>query len=407
MTTATTATTTGPAGPAGAPDGGGDGGGPPTGASTGLAGLGHRLGRRRGWIAPAAVLLILLTLPYSALNIPLLLDGPVNSAGSLQLFALCLLFGGLALSYDLLFGRTGLLSFGHALYIAGGAYGTQLAMSEWGMTLVPAALTVVVLGSVAACLLGAISLRTLALGGVGFAMVTLAFAQAGSIWVQRNPGGLTGGEEGLPLLAEAIPDAFIGVNNTVNLYWLALGYLVLTAAVVWTAAASPAGKVWQAVRDNEQRVSVLGRDPFRHKLGVFVLASALALLGGVVYLVVTAGVTPHASTPEFTLTLLVMVVLGGAGTRWGPVIGGVLFIYLDHRLGALGVSDAVESLPHALSAPLAEPLVVLGILFVLAVYLVPGGLAQAGWRPARRRKRAAAATASGPEATNSPEGSTR
>uniref|UniRef100_UPI0037DCDA31 branched-chain amino acid ABC transporter permease n=1 Tax=Streptomyces sp. YIM 98790 TaxID=2689077 RepID=UPI0037DCDA31 len=347
--------------------------------------LPRRLRAHRSRIGTAAVLLLLLTLPYSALDIPVLLDGPVNSAGSLQLFALCLVFAGLALSYDLLFGRTGLLSFGHALYIAGGAYGTQLAMSELGLGLVPAALLTLAAGSAAACLLGAVSLRTLALGGIGFAMVTLAFAQAGSIWVQRNPGGLTGGEEGLPLRADAVPDAFIGVANTVNVYWLALGYLVLTAAVAWTAAASPAGRVWQAVRDNEQRVSVLGRDPFRFKLGAFVLASALALLGGSVYLVVTGGITPGASTPDFTLTLLVMVVLGGAGTRWGPVIGGILFVYLDHRLGALGVSDAVAGLPEWLSAPLSEPLVVLGILFVAAVYLFPGGLTQAGHALRRRR----------------------
>lgn len=341
--------------------------------------------RRPAWLVPAAVLLVLLTLPYSALDVPVLLDGPVNSPGSLQLFALCLVFAGLALSYDLLFGRTGLLSFGHALYIAGGAYGAQLAMTELGLPLLPAALLTVVAGSAAACLLGALSLRTLALGGIGFAMVTLACAQAGYIWVSRNPGGLTGGEEGLPLHAEAVPGVFIGVGNTVNVYWLALAYLVVTAAVAWTAAASPYGKVWQALRDNEQRVAVLGRDPFRHKLGVFVLASALALLGGVVHLVVTSGVTPHAADAQLTLTLLVMVVLGGAGTRWGPVIGGALFVYLDHRLGALGVSDAVESLPTALAAPLSEPLVVLGLLFVLAVYLAPGGLSRLGGTLGRKR----------------------
>ncbi|RBM14406.1 branched-chain amino acid ABC transporter permease [Streptomyces sp. PT12] len=319
-----------------------------------------------------------LTLPYSAIDVPLLLDGPVNSAGSLQLFALCLVFAGLALSYDLLFGRTGLLSFGHAPWIAGGAHGTQLAMERLDMTLLPAAALTLTAGTAAACLLGAISLLPLALGGIGFAMVTLAFAQAGSIWVERNPGGLTGGEEGLSLDADAVPSLFVGIGNTVNVYWLALGYLALVAALVWAATASPVGKVWQAIRDNEQRVSVLGRDPFLHKLGAFVLASALALLGGVVHLLVTSGATPETSTAEFTLSLLVMVVLGGAGTRWGPVIGGALFIWLDHRLTALGVSDAVAGLPEPLAAPLSEPLVVLGALFVIAVYAAPGGLAALG-----------------------------
>lgn len=316
--------------------------------------------RWRPYALPALVLLVLAVLPYSALDIPVLFDGPLNSPGSLQLIALCLVFAGFALGYDLMFGRTGLLSFGHALYIAGGAYGAQLAMTELNLSLVPAALLTLVLGSLAATVLGAISLRTLALGGIGFAMVTLAFAQAGAIWVERNPGGLTGGEEGLPLHTDGVPDALLGVSNTVNVYWVALAYLAVVAAIVWTATASPVGKVWQGVRDNEQRVAVLGRDPFRYKLGAFVLASALALLGGIVHLLVTAGATPHSSTPEFTLTLLVMVVLGGAGTRWGPILGGVLFTYLDQRLPSWGIGS--------------EPMLILGTLFVVAVYVVPGGL---------------------------------
>ncbi|MCK1798408.1 branched-chain amino acid ABC transporter permease [Streptomyces sp. XM4193] len=316
--------------------------------------------RWRPYAVPAVVLVVLALLPYSALEIPVLFDGRLNSPGSLQLIALCLVFAGLALGYDLMFGRTGLLSFGHALYIAGGAYGTQLAMTELGLGLLPAALLTLVLGTLAAVVLGAISLRTLALGGIGFAMVTLAFAQAGAIWIERNPGGLTGGEEGLPLHTAGVPEAFVGVANTVNVYWLALAYLALVAAVVWSATASPVGRVWQALRDNEQRIAVLGRDPFRHKLGAFVLASALALLGGIVHLLVTAGATPHSSTPEFTLTLLVMVVLGGAGTRWGPIVGGVLFTYLDQRLASWGIGS--------------EPMLILGTLFILAVYVAPGGL---------------------------------
>ncbi|MEV0185186.1 branched-chain amino acid ABC transporter permease [Streptomyces sp. NPDC050625] len=328
------------------------------------------LRRGRTVLAPAAVLLVLLLLPFSALNIPVLLDGPVNSPGSLQLFALCLLFAGLALSYDLMFGRTGLLSFGHALYVAGGAYGTQLAMTHLGLALLPAALLTLVAGTALAVLIGAVSLRSVALGPIGFAMVTLAFAQAGAIWVERNPGGLTGGEEGLTLSTEGVPATLVGVQNTVNVYWLALGYLALVATVVWTATARPIGRTWQGIRDNEQRVAVLGRSPFAYKLAAFTLASALAVLGGALHLLVTEGATPRTSTPDFTLTLLVMVVLGGSGTRWGPVVGGVLFTYLDQRLPGwhLGV----------------EPMLVLGTLFVVAVHVAPGGLAA----PGRRRKSA-------------------
>ncbi|CAL9626266.1 branched-chain amino acid ABC transporter permease [Streptomyces sp. enrichment culture] len=315
----------------------------------------HRL---RPLALPVALLAVLALLPYSSLSIPFLLDGPVNSPGSLQLLALCLVFGALATGYDLMFGRTGLLSFGHALYIAGGAYGTQLAMSELGLTLLPAALLTLFLGTLTAVVLGAISLRTLALGGVGFAMVTLAFAQAGAIFTERNPGGITGGEEGLPLHTETIPEALQGVANTANLYWLALGYLALVTAIVWTATHRPAGRLWQAIRDNEPRVSVLGRNPFTHKLAAFTLASALAVLGGICHLLVTAGATPHTTTPEFTLTLLVMAVLGGSGTRYGPLVGGILFTYLDQRLAQLNLG--------------IEPMLILGTLFILAVLFKTG-----------------------------------
>jgi branched-chain amino acid transport system permease protein len=327
--------------------------------------------RLRPWL-PLVALVVLAILPYSTLQLPGVFDGPLNAPGTLQLLAICLVFGGLAAGYDLLFGRTGLLSFGHALYFAAGVYGTDILISKAGFPLWQAALFAVAGGAILAALLGAIALRTV---GIAFAMVTLAFAQLGAILVARDFGGLTGGEEGLPLDVTGVPDMFVGVANTVNLYWLAVIYLTLVVFVVHRVCSSPTGRVLAGLRDDERRVGVLGLDPYRYKLVAFTLSGTLAAAGGVVYLLIVGGASPHVTTSHFTLSLLVMVVLGGPGTRWGPVLGGALYMYLDHRLTAFGTSSLVDALPAVLSKPLSQPLFVLGTLFILAVYFFPGGLA--------------------------------
>ncbi|WP_406015065.1 branched-chain amino acid ABC transporter permease [Streptomyces sp. NBC_00984] len=340
---------------------------------------------RRWW--PAAALLVLALAPYSALPLPGLLDGPLGSPGSLQLLATCLLFGALATGYDLLLGRTGLLSFGHALYFAAGSYATNMFLLEAGLPFAVSALLGVGCGVALALVLGSVSLRVT---GIGFSMVTLAFAQAGSILVSRNPGGLTGGEEGRAAPAELLPSGLVGIEHTANLYWLALAYLVLTLAVVHRAVNSPTGRVWEGIKENERRVEVLGLKPYGFKLTAFVLAGALAALGGLVHLLLTGGSTPQTTTSDFTLSLLVMVVLGGSGTRWGPMAGGILYTWADHRLGDLAGSGAVADLPAVLRVPLSQPLFLLGVLFVAVVHLLPGGLARLPSRLKAVRRRSAA-----------------
>ncbi|MFG2063163.1 branched-chain amino acid ABC transporter permease [Micromonospora sp. NPDC048871] len=321
---------------------------------------------------PLVVLVVALILPYSTLHLPGLFEGALNSPGTLQLLAVCLVFGGLAAGYDLLFGRTGMLSFGHALYFAAGVYGTDILITRAGLPLWQAAPLAIVGGTILAALVGAVALRTV---GIAFAMVTLAFAQVGAILVARDFGGLTGGEEGLPLDVTGVPAGLVGVANTVNLYWLALAYLVVVVFVVHRVSGSPTGRVLAGVRDDERRIGVLGLDPYRFKLVAFTLAGGLAAAGGVVYCLIVGGASPHITSSELTLSLLVMVVLGGPGTRWGPVLGGILYMYLDHRLVSVGSSGAVDALPAFLSRPLSQPLFVLGTVFILAVYFFPGGLA--------------------------------
>ena len=340
---------------------------------------------RRAWnvAIPLVLLGVFAVVPLLSLDLPVLFGGPLDSPGTLGLLALCLTFAGVALTYDLLFGYTGLLSFGHALYFALGVYLTTIALTKWEWGLAQTLLVVVGAGILVPLALGAISLRV---GGIAFAMVTLAFAQAGQVLVQKNPDGLTGGEEGLGLNFEPIPDFLIGVLNTKNVYWLALGYTAFVFVVVRWAVNSSPGHVLQAIRENERRVEVIGLQPFQFKLLAFVLASFLATIGGVVWLLVLGtGASPQVTTASFTLTLLVMVVIGGAGTRYGALLGGFLYTLADQRLGTLAGSTRIDELPTVLSTPLSEPLFILGTLFILLVFFVPGGLASLGPRLRRAR----------------------
>ncbi|MGO4689328.1 branched-chain amino acid ABC transporter permease [Glaciibacter sp. 2TAF33] len=328
-------------------------------------------------IIGAAFVVLAAMLPLLNIDIPGIFPGPSYTPGTLQLLAFAMVIAALALSYHLLFGLAGMLSFGHALFFAAGAYGLGILLrtADWlpaGESFVVAILFTLVLVGVLAVFVGSLSLRVT---GISFAMVTLAFAQAGSVLVRRNPGKLTGGDEGLTLDVSQVPDIFVGVLNTKNLYWLALAVLVVVYLVVLWVEKSRAGHVVAAARENELRVRVIGIRPYGVKLLIFVIAGCLAALAGMTYLLVQSGVSPRVATGDFTLTLLVIVVLGGVGYRWGAVLGAIVYTFLDQRLTALAGSDLIAGLPDVLRIPLSQPLFILGTLFILVVMFLPGGIA--------------------------------
>jgi len=314
----------------------------------------------------------LIALPWLGWKIPWLLPGATDRPGALQLMATCCAIAALALSYHLLFGVAGLLSFGHALYFAAGAYGVAILLDRPRWPLLAAVAVTVAGTAVLAGVVGVISLRV---SGISFAMVTLAFAQAGNVVVRRNPRRLTGGEEGLALETDRLPRQFIGVVNTRYLYWVALGVCVLVYVVVAWVEHSRGGHVAAASRENEQRVRVIGERPKVVQLVVYVVAGVLACAAGISYLLLQSGAASKITTADFTLTLLVMVVLGGVGSRWGAVVGAVAYTLADHRLGTLASSDAIDGLPGVLRVPLSQPLFILGAAFVLVVVFLPGGVA--------------------------------
>ena len=322
-------------------------------------------------------------LPMLNLSLPGILPTPTYMPGTLALLSLCMVFAALALSYNLLLGTSGMLSFGHALYFGAGAYGLGIALEHLGVPLWPGVFIALIGGMVIALATGAVSMRV---SGIPFAMVTLAFAQAGSVLVRRNS-DITGGEEGLGLNTDLVPDALVGVVNTRNLYWLTLAILVVVYLVALWVDKSRLGHLARATRENEQRVRVLGLSPFTVRLTVFVIAAVLASLAGIAYMLLQSDTVPRAVSADLTITILVMVVLGGVGFRWGAIVGGVLYTLLDQRLTVLAGSEAITGLPDVLRIPLSEPLFLLGALFILVVMFLPGGIAGTVDKLFRRRRR--------------------
>ena len=333
-------------------------------------------------VAGTALVVFMAVLPLLNISLPGILPTPTYLPGTLALLSLCMVFASLALSYNLLLGSAGMLSFGHALYFGAGAYGLGVTLEYLGVPLFPGVLVALIGGMVIALATGAVAMRV---SGIPFAMVTLAFAQAGSVLVRRNP-QVTGGEEGLSLPTEHVPDVLIGVVNTRNLYWLCLAVLVLVYLVTLWVDSSRLGHLARATRENEQRVQVLGLRPYTVKLVVFVIAAVLASLAGVAYMLLQSGTVPRAVSADLTITVLVMVVLGGVGFRWGAIIGGVLYTLLDQRLTVLAGSEAIAGLPDVLRIPLSEPLFLLGVLFILVVMFLPGGIAGTIDKAVRRRR---------------------
>ena len=320
-----------------------------------------------------ALALLLLILAIA----PMLGGNPLSKPGLQQTFAVAFIYGGLALTYDLLFGFTGLLSFGHAIYFGSGMYITCILINHSVAPWFIAMFFAVAITSFLAMLVGMASLRT---SGITFAMVTLAFGEAGHVIINRNFFNLTGGENGIALDATKVPQFWIGVINTKYLYWTALLILILVYAIIWWITESSAGRVFAALRDNELRVQVLGLDTQKFKLLSFVIAGGLASFLGVAMLLAAGSAAPRFADANLTIALLLMVILGGAVTRWGAVLGGIFYSISTTRMQDLTQQPFFKNLPKVIGGPLSEPTLTLGILFILVVMFAPGGLSGAYYK---------------------------
>lgn len=264
-----------------------------------------------------------------------------------------LIFGGLALSVDLLLGRTGLLPLGQALFFGLGAYVSALVLKHWGDSLWLALGMSLCVSAVAGLIGGLIAIRS---KGVYFALISFGLAQVVSkVVFNTRELGASDGIIGVPTAAilpgvtSGDPAAFF---LTVLLFVLAL-YLGLSYL-----GDTPFGRQLSAIRTNEHRVAFLGFDPWRYKLTAFVAAACIAGSSGALYPMLRGFVSPELMFFQVSGNAIINVIVGGAGTLIGPLYGSALLTVLRSVAGSYT----------------AHHQIVIGLLFIVVVILMPRGL---------------------------------
>ncbi len=267
-----------------------------------------------------------------------------------------LCFGLFACSFNLLLGYTGLLSFGHAAFLAAGGYSTGYLLSQHsgiGPELAIIAGTLVAAGIGA--IFGALAIRR---QGIYFAMITLALSQLLFFLFLKAP--FTGGEDGLHGITRGKLFGFIDLTDDHNMYYLVLAIVAFGFALVLRVVNSPFGQILHAIRENEDRATSLGYDIKRYKWLAFVLSSAIAGLAGSTKAVVFQLVTLNDAHWHMSGEVVLMTLLGGVGTLLGPFVGAGIVVSLQHVLA--------QSPLGTWGAP------ILGLIFVLCVLCFRSGV---------------------------------
>ena len=298
--------------------------------------------------ATALLWLVLLTMPLWIGAI----GGYTELASRVVVMALA------ATALNFLLGYTGTLSFGHAAYFGLAAYGAGMTLKYLAPSTGLGMLIGVVVGTLAAAALGALIVR---LRGVYFAMVTIAFGQV-FYFIAFRWNTVTGGDDGLTGWQRQ-PLDLAGIrldiqNHDTAFYYLALACFALSAGAMALLLSSPFGRTLHAIRENERRARFLGIAVERHLWLSFVISCAFVSLAGTLYALLNNFTDPRALRWDMSGNFVIMAVLGGMRSFWGPLIGAGVFVVLQDY-----VSSHTENWMS-----------VVGLIFVLVVLFFPRGV---------------------------------
>ncbi len=278
-----------------------------------------------------------------------------------------------AMSYDILMGYTGILSFGHALFFGTGAYTIGILLKHAGWDLGTALIAVIVIAIAQSLIIGLLSLRV---SGVYFAMVTLAFAQMFFLLAEATDfRQWTGAEDGLQSIP--VPAWISPTTERLRFYYLTLIFAVAMYLLARRIVNSPSGRVMMAIRDNETRARVLGYHTLTFKLNAITVSGVMAALAGAFNALWNLNANPAVLGVGTTINALLMTIIGGVGSLIGPMLGAAVIQLLGYWLNVF----------FGPSWPL-----LFGIVYILIVLFLPYGivgtwrLRGAGWKMLWRQR---------------------
>jgi branched-chain amino acid transport system permease protein len=243
--------------------------------------------------------------------------------------ALC--FALFACAFNLLIGYAGLVSFGHALYFGWASYLAAYSAKSWGLPPELAILTGTATAAVLGIVAGSVAIRR---QGIYFAMITLALAQMMYLVALRVK--FTGGEDGIQAVPRGRLFGFFNLNDEMTMYTMVLVIVLAAFFLIYRIINSPFGEVLKAIRENEQRAISLGYSVDRYKLVVFVMSATLAGLAGSVKALVFQLASLTDVHWDMSGEVVLMTLVGGLGTVFGPVAGAFLIVAMENYLAPLG-----------------------------------------------------------------------
>ena len=280
-----------------------------------------------------------------------------------------LCFALFAAAFNLLIGYTGLLSFGHAMFLASAGYVTGYAIQTLGMSPELG----VIAGVAAATLLGfVVGLFAIRRQGIYFAMVTLALAQMVYFVFLQAP--FTHGEDGLQGVPRGKLFGALSLSSDLTLYFVVLAVMVLAFLLIVRIVHSPFGQVLVAIKENEPRAISLGYDTNRFKLLAFILSAGLAGLAGSLKVLVLGFETLGDAYWTMSGLVVLMTLVGGMGTLFGPLLGAALIVALEDRLGDIGSGLASVTGVEWFRSLGESATIVTGLIFIACVLAFRRGI---------------------------------